>query len=212
MQNKLLVNWINIPGEFGILVNSPIWNDTIDISEDLRNNFISTMVDQFYTQLDLWKTYNFFTVSHPFIDVLLKNIIISYKEFCLEYKVEPKKELWINGWMNLMKEGMDLPMHCHATHENSYLSGVYVLTENDSSTKFFTPQLQNMREHGIVDIKNKVGQLIMFPQWLFHKVDAVKEQRRYTIGFDLHTPEALDYYRQNYKEKSPIGNSIKIGI
>jgi hypothetical protein len=212
MSDKLLVDWIDIPGEFGISVRCPIWNDSIDISEDIRNDFISN-VEKFYTQLDLWKNYNLFNIQHPFVDALLEKIITSYKNFCLEYKVEPKKELWVNGWMNLMKEGMDLPIHCHSTHKNSYLSGVYILTQNDSSTKFFTPQLQNMHEYGygIVDVKNKIGQLIIFPQWLFHRVETVKEQKRYTIGFDLHTPEAIDYYtQQNNKEKLPIGNSIRI--
>jgi hypothetical protein len=219
--NKLNVWGIQIPGDFGINFKVPIWADTIelgrttDIYEFIKNNYCQIKAysskDQQPQDYMSWQSYNLFSYNLPSLDDIKKNIIESYNQFVQEYNIAPQQELWINGWLNVLEPGQQIPIHNHSMHENSYLSGFINFTENNSTTDIHLPQLDKVKEVGIIKIPNRVGTLVMFPQWVFHSVDIVTENLRISLGFDLHTAQSINYSKQfNKNINLPIHRSVRL--
>jgi len=210
-----------IPGDFGLEFNVPIWQDhlsTFDSSEILKFS-----LDYIKKDLDLkdlhkdrnqtiWNQYNLFACDHKIFKDLREQIKQSYNAFTKNYQVEQKKNLYINGWFSILRKGSYVEKHCHSTHQNSYLTGVFVISKTEeSTTDFYLPQFEHLDDVGVVKIKNHKNDLIMFPQWLFHSVSPIVEDVRITLAFDLFTEEAVDYYKNNNtNEDFPIKRAIPL--
>ena len=221
--DRLNVYGLTAPGNFGIDYKLPIWTDSIQdidftyLKEYAKNNIIDKKLNKLDFNSDstdqYWNKYNIFSVKHETINGIKKKIIGSYNDFLIAYKKEPEKELWINGWLNILTKGESLKIHNHSMNSNSYLSGNIVLTDCKTTTNFLPPLLEHMPEYGVLKIPNFVGSLTMFPQWVHHYVDAVEEDIRITLGFDLHTRGAMDYYNNNQtidSSATPIKLSVKL--
>jgi hypothetical protein len=219
--NKLNLWEIKIPGNFGINFKVPVWIDSVNLGETLelyefiKNNYqrIKTYNDKSQEPTDYmsWQSYNLFAYDLSCLENIKKNIFNSYINFTREYNVSIEKELWINGWVNVLEPGCEIPIHNHSMHENSYLSGFINFTENDSTTDLHLPQLDKIKEVGVVHIPNHPGTLALFPQWTFHSVSRVTENLRISIGFDLHTVSSIEYSKTHYSDsKLPIHKSIRL--
>jgi hypothetical protein len=204
-QNKLKVWEVKVPGDFGINFSTPIWCDNLNLTdEDMKE--LEVFVEKNYDKIKFqanteksnympWNSYNIFNEVN--LEKLKQKIVKSYYEFVDCYGVERKSELWINGWINVIEHGIDIPSHNHAIHTNSYLSGFINFTENDSTTDMYIPLIDRLKEVEPIKISNDVGNLTLFPSWLFHSVDCVKEDVRISMGFDLHTKESYEYAKIN---------------
>ena len=204
--NKLTVWNYNVAGDFGITCNIPIWQDNANIPnfDELINKVKTDIIDENLhasdydeTKLSHWRTYNVFEFDLPVINEIKQQIIRSYYEFLQEYKVEAQEELWIHGWVTILTKGVDLGIHNHSLDDKSYLSGSINLTPCDNSTNFVSPRIDLHKDHTVFKIKNFVGSLNIFPSWVFHYVEPVKEDLRLTLAFDLFTRDAVDFYKEN---------------
>ena len=194
----LYVRGYHIPGPFGVDYRAKMWVSKVE--EKDFTSLIHYAKDK-YKFKDDWEKYNCFADSHPTLQNLKSNILKEYYEFLKAANVEPE-EVWINGWFNIQHQGESLKIHYHATHDNAYLSGNIILTENKSSTVFLDPLIQDpgltSPQFEQIHIENFAGSLNFFPQWMYHYVEAVKEDiTRVSIGFDLFTKKAVDYYHNH---------------
>jgi hypothetical protein len=216
-QEKLKVWQVKIPGDFGINFSTPIWCDNLNLSNDDLQE-LEDFVEKNYDNIKFvkksnnsnyipWNSYNIFEELNLY--TIKQKIINSYYNFVDTYGVERKSVLWANGWLNVLEHGIDIPEHNHAIHQNSYLSGFINFTENNSTTNMFIPLVDRMKEVEQVKILNNVGNLTLFPSWLFHSVDKVEDDLRISLGFDLHTSEAYDYANLHNKD-SIIIKSIRL--
>ena len=212
----------SIPGNFGINYKLPIWVD--DIETDSFNfllNYSKEIIDKGLNRKDAledkdkhhWSSYNIFSIQDKNIDSLKEQIIKVYYNFIKELKVNPEKELWINGWVNILTRGYGIKFHRHACHTNSYLSGNIIITESNDATKFIVPSFDenSYYPNDVIDVTNKLGTISMFPQWATHYVEPIQEELRITIGFDLHTKSAMEYCTEHNPDKDlPVKRSVRL--
>lgn len=164
----------------------------------------------------MWTKYNCFTFEHPTIDKLKKDIHNQYLEFMKELDEEPE-QIYINGWFNPYKQGQGQRIHYHNFSDSSYLSGIVVLTEGNTTTDFMVPSVpgidpdHNKPLYDIVKIKNYPGALVFFPQWTYHAVDLIKDDiKRVTIGFDIFTESGMKHIENNTDKDHMYRRAIKL--
>ena len=96
-------------------------------------------------------------------------------------------------WANVYRREEDLHRH---THPNSFLSGVYYITDDNSDIKFYDPrtnirsvimpeQTENFFNAFVIGIKPIKGMCILFPSWLKHSVIPQPAGFRVSIAFNL---------------------------
>lgn len=210
---------IKINNSFGINFKCHMWQD------EMRNKDFSSIINfakknivaknlhiaDFKHESRYWDKYNLFVEmkEDKTIQDILKYIKKSYKNFVKATNGKEEK-VWINGWLNTMTKGMQLQKHCHANHENAYLSGNLVLTDiKTSKTSFAIPDWSSPNQYKIYNVVNKKGYFNLFPQWLYHWVEPIQEDLRIVLGFDLHLNKAVNYY---WKYESNIDWPIKRAI
>jgi hypothetical protein len=193
---------------FAPIFDVPIWID--DVNLIIISNLLSLVKskESLYDETH-WTQYNIFAWEENEPKQLLNEIVRVYKSFFLELGLLPHKNLWINGWVYPQKKGMSLKVHNHATHQNSYLSGNIVLTENNTTTDYEIPFISV--NEGMFKVKNAPGKITLFPSYLPHRVDELNEEERYTVGFDLLTEEGMNYFWSNSTDKNDaLHRAIKI--
>lgn len=208
-----------IPGDFALNFNVPLWHANnpqydnrrlLDLIVERRIKNQSYLQDYQKTKDSPWFKENIFSWPDPCMRELANLIRANVQSMRAEMGLPPAGALWINGWATVLHTGADLTAHCHATHTNSYLSGVWIAGEcANSSTDFLLPQFEHLEDVGVVQVPNCQGDMILFPQWLFHRVSPVQQKVRITVGFDIDTQAAVDYYNQNCSDQDlPIKRSI----
>lgn len=218
-QDNLFVYQLEIPGNFGIHLKVPFWKDKLDISCDELLDYCNTIVSkklyikdkEGYSGTAFWKTYNIFSLDNNTVLELKKQIANSYKEFSRAYNFPAESKLWINGWLNIMPNGSYVKKHYHSAHDNSYLTGIFSLTKDSkTATNFYVPQFEHLDEYGVKKEIIEKNELLFFPQWLFHSVDIVEDcDFRITIGFDLFTESAINYFTNN-PSNNLIANTVRL--
>ena len=136
----------------------------------------------------------------------------------MEQLGESPDEIYINGWLNVYNHQQGQSAHYHNSHDSSYLSGIVVLTENDSATDFLSPAIpkiefdfDNLFSYEVNEIKNHKGQLIFFPQWTYHGVRKLKENtKRITVGFDIFTKKGMESIERDFDKNHMNRQAIKL--
>ena len=144
-------------------------------------------------------SYNIFTWDQPDINILKKEIA----SMCNNYheRVTGKKisKFGLAGWMNIMKKGDRIELHNHAFSNDSYLSGNFTVSSNDTKTVYNNPFSQYTKEKVLVKMvedgvndpsyyssKNIDGKLTLFPSYIPHFTTEHKsDNNRITLAFDL---------------------------
>lgn len=120
------------------------------------------------------------------IDICLEDYRKSFNYSCDSLQT-------VLSWVN--KSLGRSPHHTH-THPNSFISGIYYLTENPSPTYFESPITAS--RNGIVVISQSplyqniwtcqanAGDLILFPSWLDHFTEPPEQEKtRMTLSFNI---------------------------
>ena len=95
---------------------------------------------------------------------------------------------WAQCWANVMRKKEKIQPHCHGFGPWTYLSGHICLQVTNTSTWYINPFGGDPWES-----KNFPGKITLFPGWLRHYTDMVKDdQERITVAFDLFPQEAYD--------------------
>ena len=144
-------------------------------------------------------SYNIFTWDQPDINTLKKEIA----SMCNNYheRVTGKKILkfGLAGWMNIMKKGDRIELHNHGFCNDSYLSGNFTVSSDDTKTVYNNPFSQYTKENVLVKMvedgvddpsyyssKNIDGKLTLFPSYIPHFTTEYKSDNyRITLAFDL---------------------------
>jgi uncharacterized protein (TIGR02466 family) len=105
---------------------------------------------------------------------------------CDEFKI-------VIAWANKANQAGAHNMH---VHPNSFISGVYYVTENPTPTMFEDPRYQlrsgitvashSQMESKVFEGPSEAGLLVLFPSWLPHFTESSKfDGIRYTISFNV---------------------------
>jgi uncharacterized protein (TIGR02466 family) len=126
-----------------------------------------------------------FSEFYKWVNVCLEDYRRTFRYHCDEFKI-------ILSWANKSDRNGAHRMH---VHPNSFVSGIYYVSENPSPTFFEDPRYQ-IRSGWLVatehEVNNNVwpcpsetGNLVLFPSWLPHYTDAQPfEGWRWTISFN----------------------------
>ena len=132
-----------------------------------------------------FQSYNILSWNHPEIRKLKSNIaknIILYDGECGN---KTPNVLWIQCWYNVLRFGQKISPHHHSVDPNSYLSGHFNVQVNDTSTVYMSP-INQLNNPEVIDIKNKVGDITLFPSYIFHYTTRhYSFKPRITIAFDI---------------------------
>ena len=95
-------------------------------------------------------SYNIFTWDQPDINILKKEIA----SMCNNYheRVTGKKisKFGLAGWMNIMKKGDRIELHNHGFWNDSYLSGNFTVSCDNTKTVYNNPFSQYTKENVLV--------------------------------------------------------------
>jgi len=190
----------------------PIWESSLD-KEFIKKIYKILKTDQFYQNSsrlnNFWKTYNVFSKKYSFIKDLKNKI---KKEVMLYLKSLNKDcftPLYINGWVYPMKENTELPLHNHAFHEYSFISGQIMLSDSKLPIGFVLPHL--FLEYGILYRENTQGGLRLFPSYLPHMLPRLTEKERWTIAFDIFTNDFIEmFHKEGNEMQDPVSRAIEL--
>lgn len=191
---------------FAPVFDVPIWIDQIDIN--LIDDILKLIKSKEHLYDD-WTQYNLFLWKENEIFFLKKNIANVYVKFMEVLNLPVMNDLWINSWVFPQKKNMNLKLHTHATHENSYLSGNIPLTKNNTTTDYEIPYISVLG--GSYECKNKPGKITLFPSYLPHSVKRLDDDERYSIGFDLITNDGMQcFLNNNNNSNDPLHRAIRL--
>tara|TARA_A200000159_G_scaffold77333_1_gene71613 strand:+ start:4304 stop:4948 length:645 start_codon:yes stop_codon:yes gene_type:complete len=89
--------------------------------------------------------------------------------------------IFVQCWANVMRKGAKIAIHCHGFSPHSYLSGHVCVQVTDTQTHYYNPYAVEPWSSD-----NKAGKMTLFPTWLKHGTDRVKDdEERITIAFDI---------------------------
>ena len=169
------------------------------------------LCEQYNFSRDNWIEYNIFSMTDFVIGLLSDRIYQVYTDYMVELEEEPlsRSKLWIRGWGVSLNNDEGIEHHSHAFHENTYLSGNISLSDLDTSTDYYFPYLGWYFDYW--KVKNKLGNITLFPSWLEHKVDPnTTGQVRFSLAFDMFTEHTMDYIRDNRNNSSVLQNIIRL--
>ena len=162
-----------------------IKENDVGMSSDVANSLNTTYQMQ-------WSMYNIFSWENKEIKTLAEKIYSMYFLYMQTLNATPleKNKLWIRGWAVVLSENESLGQHCHAFHENTYLSGNISLSDLDTTTDYWFPYLSLYFDYW--RSQNTMGSMTLFPSWLEHDVlPNMNPQRedRISIAFNIMVSE-----------------------
>ena len=141
-----------------------------------------------------FQSYNILTWDHPEIKKLRSNIAKSVIDFNDECGNKTPNVLWIQCWYNVLRFGQKIRPHHHSVSPDCYLSGHFNVQVNDTSTVYMSP-INQLNDPQVIDIKNKVGDMTLFPSYIFHYTTPhYSFKPRITIAFDLNLHNTYDNF------------------
>lgn len=169
-------------------LNNDLKNLVLEHGEKMSNHTRPSRKAQHkHPNYDLTATFedwNFFYIDHPAAECLFYFFKQAHDAFADKLDIAPGMPTNILCWANALKENSTMGEHSHQGKvEATYMSGNYCVTaDEDTATVFDTPGF-NSRE---IHVRNKPGQLTMFPQWVNHWTTPFeRDDVRVTIAADI---------------------------
>ena len=143
-----------------------------------------------------FQSYNILTWDHPEIKKLKSNIAKSVIDYNNECGNKTPDVLWIQCWYNVLRFSQKIRPHHHSISSDCYLSGHFNVQVNNTSTVYMSP-INQLNDPEVIDIKNKVGDMTLFPSYIFHYTTPhYSFKPRITIAFDLKLHKSHDNFIQ----------------
>jgi hypothetical protein len=137
--------------------------------------------------------YYYNLLSWPEMFDLKKSIRNSHDLYLKELNFNFDRELYIQCWANVMRKGQIIKSHIHHIGEETYLGGHICISAINTNTYYIDPFNKKSYED-----KNIPGKITLFPGWLGHYTDEVKdEQTRITIAFDICKKEHINNFEKS---------------
>lgn len=131
-----------------------------------------------------FEDWNFFYFDHPAAECLFYYFKQAHDAFAQKLDIIHGMPTNILCWANALKKSDSMGGHSHQGDvETTYMSGNYCVTaDQDTATVFDTPGFNNRQ----IKVRNKPGQLTMFPQWVNHWTTPFeRDDVRVTIAADI---------------------------
>jgi hypothetical protein len=117
------------------------------------------------------------------------NLFYSIRQHYLEYLRllnVPRSKIWINAWVNILRNGQWITPHHHLQTQDGYLSGsVYVTSSN---AKFIIE-----KEGTAMEFTTEAGKIMFFPSCLTHHSQVYEgNTTRISISFDLVVKDIME--------------------
>ena len=134
-----------------------------------------------------WKIFNLLTWDYPEVKKLKTNIIRNIIEYNTKCGNETPDELYGYCWYNVLRYRQKIKPHQHGSHPRTYLSGHFNVQVDNTSTCYLSP-INQINDPLVIDIKNKAGELTLFPSYIFHYTTRhYSFKPRITIAFDINS-------------------------
>ena len=144
---------------------------------------------------------------------IIQSLENEIKEHVLKYLgyqlLDIPNELYIQSWINVMRNDQSIDIHQHDYTEHSFISGNICITTQDTKTHYVNPNnyftLNKQAHHS----ENKPGKITIFPSVLPHYTDEYKgDKERITIAFDIFVKDHTTITQKWGKEEF-FGENIK---
>ena len=140
------------------------------------------------------------------LDNEIKEHVIKYLGYQL---LDVPNELYIQSWVNVMRNDQSIDIHQHDYTEHSFISGNICITTQDTKTHYINPNnyftLNKQAHHS----ENIPGKITIFPSTLPHYTDEYKgDKERITIAFDIFVKDHITITQKWGKEEF-FGENIK---
>lgn len=215
------VRWVSLEktNPFAFSFDYNFWHDSI--SKSLNNKLIKAILkkkkyntrnkefvlqDMEYTT---WIEENIFKWKNKEIKLLKNSIKKILKKFFNQINYKQEKKIYIQGWPNVLKKNQAHPEHFHDDYRHGFLSGNIILTDNKTTTDYNI--YPRSCQFGYYKCKNFPGSVTIFSSYISHKVDRIQDDLRMSIGFNLYTQTAMNYFIKTKKFQDPL-NPIYFSI
>ena len=109
------------------------------------------------------------------------NLILKPKLQNLFNDLNLESEIYVQCWANTYRKGDYINPHCHGGPCEDYLCANIFLRG------FVEPGTTYYIDSGIVDLKNTIGEIVLFDSFTFHGVKAyMHDDIRITLAMDIH--------------------------
>lgn len=142
--------------------------------------------------------YNLFSWEEAEVQRLKQSLLQKYIAFLKLVNVE-RRNVWIQCWANVMRNGEQIKPHIHSTDPYTYLGGHITVQTSDTTTDYINPinQIRNPQEY---KSENVPGKVTLFQNNIPHYTSVYSgDSERITIAFDLIVDE--DYVTRPDIEK-----------
>ena len=110
------------------------------------------------------------------------NAILKPKLQNLFNKLDLESEIYVQCWANTFRKGDYINPHCHAGHDDEDF-----LSANIFLRGFVEPGTSYYTDTGLIDLKNTVGELVLFDSLTVHGVKEYQyDDIRVTLAMDIH--------------------------
>jgi len=223
VKNGKHTRWVSLnkTNPFAFAFDYHFWHDKIDLKLNNKlkklllkkkqyninnKNYIDQTIDNTY-----WITNNIFKLKDVEIKTLKKEIKKILNNFFKQVGFETNENIYIQGWPSVLKKDQYHKEHFHEAHRFSFISGNIMLTDNKTTTDYYI--YPRSCQFGYYKCENSPGSITLFSSYISHKVDKINDEFRMSLGFNLYTQTALNYYnetKQNQDLLSPINYSVKL--
>jgi hypothetical protein len=141
-----------------------------------------------------YQNYNVLNFKYKEIKEIKKQIFNFYNLFLKKINIKPFKNIYIQCWVNIMRQGQKINPHIHDVTPYSYLGGHICVQVKNTNTYYINP-VNQINDPEIYSSKNEVGKITLFQNCVPHYTDIHKDvKERITIAFDL------NYSKKNLNE------------
>lgn len=134
-----------------------------------------------------FERFNVFNWQNNEIQKLKNHILKTHEKFLHAVNFEMPKELYINCWANVMRQGQQIKPHIHDLMPTSYLGGHITIQCKDTFTKYINPLHSYYNDSETYESQNVPGKITLFQNFIPHYTDIHNDiKERITIAFNLY--------------------------
>ncbi len=137
-----------------------------------------------------WHGFNIFGWQQPAMQAFQAFVLQAYRTFMQRLRM-PRPKTYVQGWVNVLRQGEQLTPHCHDQTPLAFLSGNYCVAAQGTSTLYFPPYVYKSDERfdrkAALSVTNEPGLVTLFPSAAFHCTTPHQTAgERITLAFDIH--------------------------
>jgi hypothetical protein len=131
--------------------------------------------------------FNVLNWDYDFSNKLKKHLNQSIKIYLQQYELS-YDECYVKCWFNVLRNGQKILKHHHSDHPYTLIGGHLTICTQETHTYY-----ENPFTNEVAKIKNTIGDLTLFPNWIKHWTDSYEgNDVRISIALDVSYKKAID--------------------